>query len=1128
MTRPNTPANDLPSLLAQAEWRSQFDAKTLHRARGYADKGNVVELTFEPLDLADPYNAGNNGDDEDIGTLSGSIAGTRHRAYECRVDIMISPSRDRLYLATDCDCPVGVGCKHAAAMLMEVERGQFDVIEGDLPPQIPTLSMPETRMDMGLWQQWLTSLDATPGSVAEPERQFGILLRRQGNDRLTVLPAWLRPSKSKGANKGALVDPQALQLSLRHDVVPMPAEGWPPDVAMDLVTLLHAALSPIGNQHWRSIQAHYEEQALERLLARYPVWYERGSQPLTRADPLTPELYWEKTDDAGQKLAMRLPVDDAVLMYGAGVWYVRPAHGCYGRVEGDRQLLQLLRYAPRLDPHQATLVHRQLADNGNTHALPLPVDYGEPVLVKDAPVGVLELRVQKAWHWKDGVCAVGVARAGFDYAHVRVHADRMSAVSHHFDGHRLHEIHRDYPREQQLLRKLGTLHLEPAQYTLSVRPGHPDDLGKDDLVLLHRGHPLAPEDWQPVIDKLESDGFRIEYAPDFPHDELVDIDDWYGELTPSGNAWFDVALGIEVDGACIDLLPIMRQLLADPTFPRVAPKREKKNATWRVKLDDTRSIELPLERLRTLIEPLLEWLESELDGEARVHRSRAAELDAMGIPWQGGDALRTQLERLEKARKPARKPRGFKGTLRPYQRDGLAWLDFLGAAGLGGILADDMGLGKTVQVLAHILAEKQRHKPEAPALVIAPTSLIGNWQAEAKRFAPTLKTLVIHGNDRADRYADIPAHDLVITTYPLLPRDSDKLVAARFSLLILDEAQAIKNAHSQAARIVRDIPATRRLAMTGTPLENHLGELWAEFDAVEPGLLGSERRFKHFYRTPIEKHGDAERQQHLNRRIGSLMLRRRKEDVLTDLPPKNDIVHTLELAGKQRELYETLRLAQHQRVQQAIRERGLAQSGIIVLDALLKLRQACCDPRLVKLDSARKVKQSAKLDALLELVDGLMTEGRRVLVFSQFTTMLELIAAALQKRKLAFETLTGQTPAKQRTAAVERFQRGDTPLFLISLKAGGTGLNLTAADTVIHYDPWWNPAVEAQATDRAHRIGQNKSVFVYRLICEGTVEEKIQAMQARKADLAKAVLEGGTSKKLRFDENDLDALFGSA
>ncbi|MCW8807251.1 MAG: helicase-related protein, partial [Rhodanobacter sp.] len=264
----------------------------------------------------------------------------------------------------------------------------------------------------------------------------------------------------------------------------------------------------------------------------------------------------------------------------------------------------------------------------------------------------------------------------------------------------------------------------------------------------------------------------------------------------------------------------------------------------------------------------------------------------------------------------------------------------------------------------------------------------------------------------------------------------------------------------------------------------------------------------------------------LNRRIGPLLLRRRKDDVLTDLPAKTEIVHTLELEGDQRALYETLRLAQHERVRQAVQERGLAQSGIIVLDALLKLRQACCDPRLVKLASARKITASAKLDALLDLLDGLLDEGRRVLLFSQFTEMLALIETALQKRKVTYQILTGQTPARERGALVKRFQGGGVPVFLISLKAGGVGLNLTAADTVIHYDPWWNPAAEAQATDRAHRIGQDKPVFVYRLICSGTVEEKIQAMQGRKAELARAVLEGGgATQQLRFNETDLAELF---
>lgn len=643
-----------------------------------------------------------------------------------------------------------------------------------------------------------------------------------------------------------------------------------------------------------------------------------------------------------------------------------------------------------------------------------------------------------------------------------------------------------------------------------------------------RRPPLPPQQWQALIDTLIADGFLVEYAPEFPRDRVTEIETWHGDLIDSGQAWFDLALGIDVDGERVDLLPVLRRVLSDPQFSLSAKADEKADASIAVSLDDQRKVRLSLARLRTLIEPLLEWLQVEPKGSLRIHRTALLQLDGLEevqLVWSGASRLQDRLPELRALPKRTEEPQGFTATLRDYQREGLAWLAFLSDAGLGGILADDMGLGKTVQVLAHIVDEKQRGRLTEPVLVVAPTSLIGNWCDETARFAPGLRVLVLHGSARSARYAAIDEHDLIITTYPLLSRDRSRLLEAKFSLLVLDEAQAIKNARSLAAQVVRDIPATRRLAMTGTPLENHLGELWAQFDAVEPGLLGSSRQFTRFFRNPIEKQGDLERQQRLKRRIGPLLLRRRKEDVLSELPPKTEMVHRLELAPGQRELYETLRLAQHERVREAIRERGLGQSGIIVLDALLKLRQVCCDPRLVKLESARRTRGSAKLDALLELLSRLVEEGRRVLVFSQFTEMLDLIAPEVGKIGIAHLMLTGQTPAADRSERVRQFQDGQVPVFLVSLKAGGTGLNLTAADTVIHYDPWWNPAVETQATDRTHRIGQEKPVFVYKLICTGTVEEKIQALQARKSDLSAAILDAGASQKLSLDEADLAELF---
>jgi SNF2 family DNA or RNA helicase len=412
---------------------------------------------------------------------------------------------------------------------------------------------------------------------------------------------------------------------------------------------------------------------------------------------------------------------------------------------------------------------------------------------------------------------------------------------------------------------------------------------------------------------------------------------------------------------------------------------------------------------------------------------------------------------------------------------------------------------------------------ELPALVVVPTSLIPNWQAEAARFAPSLRLLVVHGPQRTDALAHLSAADIVLTSYALVPRDTALLRKQGFSAIVLDEAQQVKNPRTLARRALLSLRTRRYLCLTGTPLENHLGELWAQMDLAVPGLLGDEALFRRHYRQPIEKQHDEACLQRLNQRIAPFILRRTKAQVATELPPKTEITRRVALLGRQRELYDGLRLALADELREIIAERGMAHSGIVVLDALLKLRQVCCDPRLVKLEAARGVRESAKLELLMEMLPALLDEGRRILLFSQFTSMLKLLAAELDRRHIHYVTLTGET--RDRGDPVQRFQSGKVPLFLLSLKAGGVGLNLTAADTVIHYDPWWNPAAEDQASDRAHRIGQDKPVFVFRLITVGTVEERIEEMKTRKAELAAAVLEGGGSRsRFSFDEADLAGL----
>jgi SNF2 family DNA or RNA helicase len=548
-------------------------------------------------------------------------------------------------------------------------------------------------------------------------------------------------------------------------------------------------------------------------------------------------------------------------------------------------------------------------------------------------------------------------------------------------------------------------------------------------------------------------------------------------------------------------------------------------------LPDGRRLPFPVPRLKVILNVLLDLFEPKsLDehGRLRMTRLRAAELsgtDANAWRWMGGDTLRQLNEKLRDFRsiRAVPPPQGFQASLRPYQQEGLNWLQFLRDYGLAGILADDMGLGKTVQALAHLLEEKNSGRADRPSLVVAPTSLMTNWRQETERFAPALKLLVLHGQDRKEHFDKLRDYDLIVTSYPLLPRDEAVLLKEEFHLVILDEAQYIKNPKTKYAQIVCQLRARHPLCLTGTPMENHLGELWSQFNFLLPGFLGDETRFRKLFRNPIEKGGDTTRREVLARRIAPFVLRRRKEEVAMELPPKTEITQNVELAGAQRDLYETIRLAMHARVQEEVRQKGLSRAHIIILDALLKLRQVCCDPRLVKLDAARAVADSAKLELLMDLVPEMLAEGRRILLFSQFTSMLALIQEELAKQNIPYALLTGDVV--DRATPIQRFQDGKVALFLISLKAGGTGLNLTAADTVIHYDPWWNPAVETQATDRAHRIGQTKSVFVYKLITVGTVEEKIVALQTRKRDLVEGLMNESRKEMPQLTPEDLQVLF---
>ena len=610
--------------------------------------------------------------------------------------------------------------------------------------------------------------------------------------------------------------------------------------------------------------------------------------------------------------------------------------------------------------------------------------------------------------------------------------------------------------------------------------------------------------------------------------EIVDGGELIAEVGDQDkNDWFQLHLGIEVDGQRIDLAPALANLVAGGSTAFAALERAgDANAQVLMPLGDGRLVRLPTERLRRLVEFISALYSTTTEGLGISPEALLAIDDISDVlpRWLGADRLRALAERLRPLLKPGEMdpPADFAGTLRPYQRHGLAWLQRLREAGAGGVLADDMGLGKTVQVLAHLAIEHQAGRLQNPALVIAPASVASNWLREARKFYPKLRVVLRHGLERhGQAYENV---DLVVTTYGTLLRDRETLEKQEWSLLICDEAQFLKNANAKAAQAVRALKANSRLSLSGTPVENHLGELWAQLHWLNPGLLGSRATFDTAFRTPIEKAGDQTRLEQLQRRIAPFLLRRTKALVAKDLPAKTSSILAVRLEGGQRDLYESVRIAMDDRLASALKDKGLRRSRIEVLDALLKLRQCCCDPRLVKAKGASSVKLSAKLDALCELLPTLIEDGRRILIFSQFTSMLALIDKSLEELEIKRVILTGETPVPQRQALIDRFQNGEVPVFLISLKAGGTGLNLTAADTVILYDPWWNPAVEDQAIDRVHRIGQDKPVFVYRIVAQGTVEERMVELQGRKRALADALY--GDEERVAGDltEADLAAL----
>ncbi|MDP3706572.1 MAG: DEAD/DEAH box helicase [Polaromonas sp.] len=1104
--------------------------------------------------------------------LLGEVQGSQRQPYELSIEMALTPQGAVDYWDSQCSCPVGHQCKHGVALMIKAAYQGLQIMGRNGSPTLArTPPSPE--------QLEAARLDARARAenIARMEAEAQLLRWCEAMDLASAPSAPATDGMHKPGRApqylyllGVMGSPGPRpQLKLEAVVSSVKANGgWtkgkairtPPrpglavyDQASDAdryVLQLLRAMPDSGGHYWAYsfsasvlLDGQASHVALEQAASTGRLFLEdskgNAGAALQWGPPQALDWHWQEMPspyaaESGWALRARLAPaapgtrlgPGAILCLNSPPLYLDAENGLCGPVQtpgmADSQLAVLLN-APPLKPsalqkHQVHLMQRlgPLPLPPMLHSIaklqgitPQACVHLSPNTPQDAPYrGLIQAQLRFDYQGHRGWWA----------------GQGLSVLIDGPEGRVL--LQRDAEAELDAITRLMDLGLMATDGGLFGIPG---DVSQQDW--LH----WADNDFSVLRDAGFVVTLDAALTDWITHADTLDV-----QLQPQGDdeatsPWFDLSLGMEINGQRHNILPWLPDLIAAAATSAPDPATGQPRLPPFVYLrapDGSGFIRLPTDALKPWMAALLELVGDrahDFSGDSlklsRLDALRTGAALGEGAVWDGAQMLTDLVQQLtgHAGLPEVPVPAGLAASLRPYQQQGLNWLQFLRQHGLSGILADDMGLGKTLQTLAHVLVEKQAGRLTHPALIVAPVSLMGNWRREAERFTPGLRTLVLHGKERHESADQMAAHDLVIVPYSLLQRDRERWLEQPWHLVVLDEAQNIKNASTHAAQVVSALQAQHRLCLSGTPMENHLGELWSLFHFLMPGFLGSQARFKDLFRSPIEKQGDVERLAQLRRRITPFMLRRTKREVATELPDKIESISSIELTGKQADLYETIRLSTEKAVRDALASKGLAKSQIQILDALLKLRQVCCDPRLLPLASAKKVKQSAKLEHLMELLPEMLAEGRRVLLFSSFTSMLSLIEDELKARGLPWVKLTGQS--QKRDEIIERFTSGQVPLFLISLKAGGVGLNLPQADTVIHYDPWWNPAAENQATDRAHRIGQKNQVFVYKLVAQGTIEERILALQERKAALAESMYSGSVARKQPlFSESDVAEL----
>ncbi len=1034
-------------------------------------------------------------------------------------------------ISSQCSCPAfqktGHHCKHVAALLITV-RNQARALQPprrDPPPQPAPMASP-------IAQQTSSSSPSSPRE-GKPSRRRERRRRTQvqavaspggnidmptpdGFNRSTGLAAWMAP---EGATRRMDLEYRVhvrpggltitlLDLSARVPLLPSAALAWQaltPTADRDALRLL--ARFESGNSRHPAVDVRGEDVAdlLPKLDGRRVLLEPALMQLRFSPEVLRPHFDLEMVgnDTIIAKVSFERDANSRRFSLSSGGWFEGNPGWHLDTTEGiarpiDRRVspaaLRRLLRAPTIAEPANELIHLI------TNMLPrLSLEIGATLPDLAQVADVVDLAPQFRMRAGGSLVKAEVAlRAAYKDIEVEVRADGISPpiiVQPPAEGQRRATcVRADIAAQQEAVQLLLDLGLKPNDSGESFIAE-----ADDALRFWSEGIGSLPESWDLYVPE-EFVGVQVRNKP-------VQMQ----ARVSSGVDWLSVQITWESDGVTIDRKDIEQCLREGKKYVRLSDDSYAPLDADRVEAMVAREVELiastgkngklPLSQAGRVQELLNQLPDAKVSAGTKQIFKKLASIDEI---------------------KAVKKPRALRATLRPYQEQGLSWLKFIHEIGTGGVLADDMGLGKTIQTIALLLLIKQETK-SLRVLIVAPTSVVTNWVREIERFGRTLTTALWHGAARKEQTKDLGSTNVIITSYSLLRRDIDLLTKLKLDYVILDEAQAIKNPASATAQAAKELQPSRRLALTGTPIENRLTEIWSIFDFVSPGILPPLAKFEERFSRPIDQ-GDSKAAARLKSIIHPFILRRTKMEVAKDLPAKIESDKVIDLGPEQRGIYTQVLREVRAQVMGELDRVGMAKSQLHILAGLTKLRQAACDPRLLGLPREFSHEDSAKVMAFRELIEEAEAGGHKVLVFSQFVSMLKILKQALDEDRIRYEYLDGSTI--DRAERIDRFQDDPTiPVFLISLKAGGSGLNLTAADTVIHFDPWWNPAVEDQASDRAHRIGQKKVVTVYRLVAAGTIEEKILELKEKKRELVSAVLteDSGGAKKL--SRSDLDELF---